>query len=34
MKKKFAIFYDAKTGIEESIVRTTPTPKFTFTVEG
>ena len=33
-EEKFAIFYDAKTGIEESIVRTTPTPKFTFTVEG
>ena len=33
-EEKFAIFYNAETGIEESIVRITPTPEFTFKVEG
>jgi len=34
VEEEFAIFYNAETGIEESIVRITPTPKFTFNVEG
>lgn len=32
-EEQFAIFYDAKSGIEENITRITPSPQFTFEVE-